>query len=66
MGALSETEIPNAGFQLLLQPRAGRSPDSQKDKSHLTAVMREVFRSAPGYLFFVLAILILLNGHRFI
>ena len=66
MGSLSETEIPNVNFRLLSQPQAGGSAASRKDKSSLAVVMRELTRSFPGWLFFVVAILILLNGHRFI
>ena len=44
----------------------GESPDAREDDRSLATVMREIARSLAGWLFFVVAVQLLLHGARFI
>jgi len=52
--------------QLLLRPETCHSVASREDDRSLAAALRETVRSLGGLLFFVVAVMLLLYGTRFI
>jgi hypothetical protein len=52
--------------QILMPAEAGESTASGEDDRSLGTVLREIARSIAGWLFFVVAVQLLLHGSRFI
>jgi hypothetical protein len=61
MSRLTDVGIETAD-QLLPQPRTGESTDSGEIDRSLGAVVREIGYSLAGWLFFVVAVQLLLHG----
>lgn len=65
MSRITDVGIESAD-QVLLNPATGESAESGDVDRSLGAVMREIGRSLAGWLFFVLAVQLLLHGTHFI
>jgi len=66
MRSLSDIEIGSGDRPLVLYPEAGRNVGSPEASRSLAATTREILQPFAGWLFFAVAIGLMLHGPRFI
>jgi len=66
MRTLSDIELRSGDRPLVLCPEVGRNAGSPEESRSLAAIVRETLQPFAGWLFFAVAIGLMLHGPRFI